>query len=73
MAHQAAASKILEQNNSGRPATELDLHGLHTTEATAALDAHIASTLWFRPCHHVFPLLAKRVRHPVVKQQLLRW
>lgn len=44
-AHQMAARKIIEQNNQGRPLAELDLHGLHASEATAALDAHITSVL----------------------------
>lgn len=45
-AHEAAAAKILRDNNAGkaRGAAELDLHGLHTSEAVAALDAHLRGT-----------------------------
>ena len=47
-AHQVAATKIMEQNNRGRDLNELDLHGLHAAEATAAIDAHITSMLHMR-------------------------
>jgi hypothetical protein len=42
-AHGAAAQRILHDNNAarGRGAAELDLHGLHASEAVAALDAHL--------------------------------
>ncbi len=45
-AHEAAAAKSLRENNAGkgRGAAELDLHGLHTSEAVAALDAHLRGT-----------------------------
>ena len=43
MAHRAAAQRILHDNNAarGRGAAELDLHGLHASEAVAVLDVHL--------------------------------
>lgn len=56
-AHEDAAQKILHDNNAvrGRGAGELDLHGLHASEAIAALERHLHGVAAYRCAANCLP------------------